>query len=89
MNTGRLMFLRPTRFRINQVHLEWLGSATGLFGSALLSANIAVSGYGFLAFLVSNVFWSAFALRARLWGMLLMQVGFTVTSVIGVCRWLM
>lgn len=86
---NRLVFAGPNRVLLNQVQLEWFGSVTGLFGSALLAAKVTVSGYGFMAFLVSNVFWIIFAVRARLWGMLLMQVGFSITSVIGVWRWLM
>ena len=68
--------------------VEWIGSITGLAGSALLASHTALSGYGFAAFLASNVFWIAFALRLRLWGMLMMQIGFTLTSLIGLYRWL-
>lgn len=69
--------------------LEWAGAWSGLVGAALLASHTVLSGYGFLAFLVSNVLWMAFAIRARFWGLLLMQVGFCVTSVIGLWRWLL
>lgn len=67
--------------------VEWSGSATGLMGAALLAANISVSAFGFVAFLVSNLFWIAYAILIRSWGLLVMQVGFTATSVLGLWRW--
>jgi len=32
-------------------------------------------------------FWIAFGLRERTFGLLLMQVGFTATSLLGIYRW--
>lgn len=69
--------------------LEWSGALTGLVGSALLATNSDVSGWGFVAFLISNLFWIGFGLMHRMHGMLLMQLGFTATSMIGVYRWML
>lgn len=63
--------------------VEWVACATGLLGSALLALHNAYSGFGFLAFLVSNVGWIAFGIYSRTWSMVLMQLGFTATSVLG------
>lgn len=68
--------------------IEWAGALTGLVGSALLAVHTTLSGYGFLLFLTSNFFWLWFGLKTRAWGMVTMQLGFTVTSVVGVFRWL-
>lgn len=68
--------------------LEWSGAALGLIGSALLAANSRYSGYGFVFFLASNIAWFAFGTITGTWGMVWMQVGFTITSFIGLYRWL-
>lgn len=68
--------------------LPWLGSVTGVLGALLLALNNKASGYGFVLFLVSNVFWLAFGLMSGLTSMVVMQSVFTVTSLIGIYRWL-
>jgi len=68
--------------------IEWSGSLMGLVGAFLLALNTQISGWGFVAFLVSNLFWIAFALRQKAWGLLTMQAGFTASSVLGILRWL-
>jgi hypothetical protein len=69
--------------------LEWGGSLTGLLGAGLLALNASISGFGFVAFLISNLAWIGFALSIRAYGLLMMQLGFTVTSVVGIARWLL
>lgn len=73
---------------MNAKVIEWTGATLGLTGSLLLALNTNVSGYGFIAFLVSNVFWIAFGVRNRAWGLVTMQAGFTATSLIGLYNWL-
>jgi hypothetical protein len=68
--------------------LEWTGALTGIAGSGLLACHLAISGYGFGLFLLSNLFWLAFGVKSRAWGLVTMQVGYTVTSLIGLYRWL-
>lgn len=68
--------------------IEWSGSVIGLLGAGLVASNTTVSGFGFIAFLASNYFWIAYALRVKSRPLLLMQVGFTLTSVLGIVRWL-
>ena len=67
---------------------EWAGSLTGLAGAGLLAMNTAWSGYGFLAFLISNLCWIAYGRMAGAKGLITMQLGFTVTSLVGIWRWL-
>lgn len=69
--------------------LEWGGTATGILGAALLALNNNASGWGFVAFLASNLFWMAFGFRQRAHGLVTMQVVFTATSVAGIHNWLL
>lgn len=68
--------------------LEWAGCLTGLCGAALLALNNRYSGWGFVLFLVSNIAWIVFGLSTHATGMVVMQIGFTATSLIGVWKWL-
>lgn len=67
---------------------EWGGAMTGMAGSTLLALHVAISGYGFLLFLASNLFWLGYGIRTRAWGLVTMQLGYALTSTIGVYRWL-
>jgi hypothetical protein len=67
--------------------VEWTGAILGILGSLLLALKVPVSGYGFVAFLTSNVFWLGYGVRTRAWGMVTMQVGFTFTSITGIYNW--
>lgn len=69
--------------------MEWAGAVTGLLGAFLLSMNVAVSRYGWGFFLLSNVMWIVFGVATEAWGLVFMQVGFTLTSMNGVFRWIL
>jgi len=71
------------------VKWDWVGSFTGLAGAGLLALNITASPWGWLLFLVSNLAWFIFSLQRQLWALLMMQVGFTFTSFLGIWRWLL
>ncbi len=72
---------------MTQTLLEWLGCLTGLLGALLLAHNSRYSGYGFVAFLVSNTCWIGYGVLGESWGLVVMQLGFTATSVLGLYRW--
>ena len=65
---------------------EWAGALFGLAGSFLLATNSSVSRYGWLAFLVANVTMAAFALLIGRNGLLIQQIGFTATTLLGLYR---
>jgi hypothetical protein len=66
------------------IALEWTGAVLGLFGAALLASNQArAAPYGWLAFLAANVAMIAFALSVGANGLLAQQLGFMVTSLVG------
>ena len=67
--------------------LEWGGTITGLAGASFLALNVPWSGWGFVAFMFSNMFWATFAVLRGYKGLLLLQAGFTITSLTGIYRW--
>jgi hypothetical protein len=72
---------------MNTQHLcEWSGSLLGLLGAFLVATHSQSSKYGWLAFLAANAAMIAFALQIGAWGLLLQQVGFTATSLLGLRR---
>jgi len=77
-----------SKSKIINTQLGWIGSALGLLGAALLAINLPISGYGWIAFLASNVAWIIYGLRTKTTSLLVMQIGFTITSVVGMYRWL-
>lgn len=68
--------------------LQWAGCATGVAGALLLALNTKYSGWGFVLFLISNGFWTAFGIQTNAPGLITTQVIFTATSVLGIYRWL-
>jgi hypothetical protein len=69
------------------VAVGWVGSIFGLIGSLLLALNTSYSGYGFLAYLGSNFAWLYHGVKTRTWALVVMQVGFTLTSLVGLRNW--
>ena len=66
--------------------IEWAGSITGLIGATLLAMNTKISRYGWVFFLASNGLLITFSLLGGHKGLLLMQCGFTLTSLLGIFR---
>ena len=65
---------------------EWSGATLGLLGAFLLATNTRFSRHGWIAFLCANIAMIAFALRIHADGLLLQQLGFTATSLLGLYR---
>lgn len=74
--------------RMSPDSLQWLGCFAGASGSLLLATKTQYSGWGFVLFLISNGFWTAYGLLINAPGLIAMQVIFIVTSTIGIYRWL-
>lgn len=67
--------------------LEWSGSLLGLAGAYLVathSQSVAVAGW--LAFLAANVAMIGFAVSIKRYGLLLQQVGFMGSSLLGLSK---
>ena len=67
--------------------LQWLGCATGAAGSLVLATKTKYSGWGFVLFLLSNVFWLSYAFLTNVPGLYTQQTIFFLTSVLGIYRW--
>ena len=67
---------------------EWMGCFTGLIGAFMLALHTSYSGWGWVFFLVSNLLWIIYGLLARARALVLMQLGFGCTSLLGVSQWL-
>ncbi|MAP25338.1 MULTISPECIES: nicotinamide mononucleotide transporter [unclassified Methylophaga] len=63
---------------------EFSGSIFGLLGAFLVAMQVPGSEFGFVFFLISNLFFIQFSLSNRYYALLLMQVGFTATSLMGI-----
>lgn len=68
--------------------LEWLATLLALSGAALLAAKVEASGWGWVLFLFSNCCWVVWGVIEKRWSIVVMQIGFTPTSVLGIARWL-
>lgn len=69
------------------VRVDWFGSMAGLAGAAMLASNTVISPYGWVMFLLSNFAWITHGVKTRTWALVLMQAGFTITSTVGIVRW--
>lgn len=68
---------------------EWMGCVFGVAGALLLATNTSWSRYGWALFLAPNVFWIGYVVMGDAQGLLLQQVVFTGTSLLGVYRWVL
>lgn len=66
---------------------QWMGCIFGMAGSVRLAIPGRAAALGFVAYLVSNAFWISFALMTQAPGLLLMQVFFTCSSLLGLWLW--
>lgn len=67
-----------------QVLCEWLGASLGLVGAYFLATHGQYADWGFVFFLTSNLFFILFAIKGKHYGLLIMQLGFTYTSLLGI-----
>lgn len=66
--------------------LEWFGALAGLIGAFLLATNTKVSRWGWLCFLIANFAITGVAIANNLYGLMIQQIGFTATSLLGIYR---
>jgi hypothetical protein len=71
-----------------QTLIQWIGCVLGVAGSFLLALRNRYSGWGFVAYLVSNAAWLAFGLFQQLPALVVQNLAFSVVSAFGVWRWL-
>jgi len=66
--------------------IEWTATILSLAGAIMLSTNMTGARWAWPVWLVSNIFWIWFGCEKEAYGLVLTQIGFTVTSLIGVYR---
>jgi hypothetical protein len=67
---------------------EWIGALTALAGTTMLALHAAWSGWGFGLYLISNLCWIGYGMKTRTFSIVVMQAGFTVTSLLGLYCWM-
>lgn len=68
--------------------VELFAMACGLLGSLLLALKGDRAALGWLLFAASNAGWLSFAFGHGHWFLFLQQIGFSITSLIGIWTWL-
>jgi hypothetical protein len=66
--------------------LEWSGSILGLLGAFVLATHTHFSRYGWFLFFAANLFMIGFAISIDAYGLLVQQMGFMSTSLLGMYR---
>ena len=73
---------------MNEDLVGWCAALTAMTGAGLLAMRShRWSKWGFVAFLESNVLWITWAIYTGTTHLLVQNLGFTVTSVIGIVNW--
>ncbi|HEY0843415.1 hypothetical protein [Methylotenera sp.] len=73
---------------MNQELIAWAGSVTASVGSLLLALNIRYSNWGWVLFLISNIFWIVYSLAENQSPICLQNSIFIGTSLLGIYRWI-
>ncbi len=68
---------------------QWAGAATGIAGTLLLAVPGTASKWGFVLYLVSNIFWIRFGLATKAPGLIVQNAAFTVSSLVGIWFWIL
>lgn len=68
--------------------VEIVAAMCGLLGTLLLATRGRRAGWGFVAFLASNAGWLVFSATHGHWFMFWQQIGFSISSLIGIGTWL-
>lgn len=68
--------------------VEYTAAAFGIAGTLMLAFNNQWSGWGFVAYLVSNACWIAFAIKHRHPGLLVQNIAFVACGLFGAYKWL-
>lgn len=71
---------------INAGPLDWVACGFALAGSLLLAVRCRVSAWGWVSFLLSNLAWIVYAIATGTSSLLAQNLGFTLTSLIGIYR---
>lgn len=68
--------------------LKWIGSLTGIAGALTIALNLPISGWGFIAFLISSSAWLAAAAIQRDTALAILCAAYMAVDILGIYRWL-
>ena len=77
-----------TALQAPYILVEIFASTCGLLGSLALALQGRRAAWGWVLFAFSNVGWLVFGFGYGHWFFLLQQIGFSITSAIGIWNWL-
>ena len=66
---------------------KWVGTISGIAGACLLAANVEVSGFGFVLFLVSAIFWIVAGWMMKEMSLVSLNITFLIIDGFGIYRW--
>jgi len=79
-------FLNPEHVPALITALEWGSCVMGLLGALVLATNTRISRWGWLSFFFANLCSVGFAVGIERYGLMLQQLGFVATSLLGMAR---
>ncbi|OYZ03462.1 MAG: hypothetical protein B7Y42_00345 [Polaromonas sp. 28-63-22] len=70
------------------IWVEIFATTCGLFGSFVLACKGRHAQWGWVLFALSNIGWLAFGYGYGHWFFFIQQIGYSITSAIGIWKWL-
>lgn len=67
--------------------LQWAACCLGVLGALFIASRSRLTPWGFAACLASSLLWAVYALECGVEGLLLQQIAFGCTSLLGIYRW--
>jgi len=67
---------------------DFLGSVTAILGALIIALNLNVNYFGFVFFLISNLFWIEYSIEVKNKNILYMNIVFALINIIGIYNYL-
>ena len=67
---------------------DFLGSITAILGALIIALNLNVNYFGFMLFLISNLFWIKFSFEEKNKNIFVMNLVFALINIIGIYSYL-
>ena len=68
---------------------EWVGVAGGIAGAVLIAANVSISGWAYVPFLIGSVLLLIVFHMRRRWAQVALWAAYTIINILGLYRWLL
>jgi nicotinamide riboside transporter PnuC len=73
--------------KLSNKFLEYTGVFFSILGTLFIAFNFEYSGYGFVLYLIANTFLFFLALNLRLYGLLVLNIVFSIIDIFALFRW--